>query len=182
MPYTYQQAKSAVFSIDNIRLTVEATVSRGLRLQVAQFGDGYNQTALDGLNSQLEKWSIRTAPMSNEEAWGLESWVLRTKGSPFLWTPPDSTKTFRATVTSGKVQLGYQQLASVTLDGYTNPTNYTVNLATGVVTSVNISNGTTVLATVVLAPKYFQPTSEWTVTELGPNAKVISFEVKRVYV
>lgn len=182
MPYTYEQAKNAVFTFDNVRLTVEATVSRGLRLKSSQFGDGYTQTLADGLNTDLERWSIRTAPMSNEEAWGLESWVLRTRGIPFPWTPPDATRTFKVTVTAGKAVLGYRDLASVSVAGYSSPTNYTVNLAKGVITSVDIPNGTALTVTLTVAPRTYQFASEWTVTELGPNAKVISFEIKRVYV
>lgn len=178
---TYQEAKAAVFAIDNIRLTVEATPSRGLRVQTVQFGDGYSQTIADGLNADLERWSIRTAPMSNEETWGLESWLMRTRGVPFLWTPPDATRTFKATVADGKVVLGYRNLASVSVAGYSSPTNYTVNLASGVITSVNISNGTVLTVTLTAAPRYYQLQNEWTITELGPSAKVVSFEIKRVY-
>lgn len=182
MTLTYQQAAQVPFEVDNLRLTIEATSSKGLRLKVASFGDGYNQTQIDGLNNQLERWSCRTAPMSPNETWGLESFILRTQGSPFLWTPPDAIKAFKAKIASGKLVLGYKDLAAVALDGYVSPTNYTVNLATGVITSVTIPNDTVVSVTATLAKRYYQPASEWTTTELGNGRYIISFELKRVYI
>ena len=182
MPLEYQQAKTAVFSVDNIRISIgEASVSRSLRVQTISFGDGYSQTIADGLNADLERWSIRTAPMSNVEAWGLESWLMRTRGIPFLWTPPDATKSFKATMTAGQVVLGYRDLASVSVTGYSTPTNYTVNLATGVITSVNIPNGTDLSISLTVAPRYYQLQNEWTLSDLSPSTKVASFELKRIY-
>lgn len=181
-PLTFNQAKIVPFEVDDIRLSIEATSSKGLRLNVASFGDGYQQTALDGLNNQLERWFCTTVPMSANEAWGLESFIISTNGQPFLWTPPDANKTFRKKVSGGQIVLGYNNLASVTLDGYTDPTDYTVNLVTGVVSSVTIANDVAVVVNAVLTPRYYQPTSEWTTTELAPDKYVISFELKRVYV
>lgn len=179
---TYQQSATAPFDAENLRITVEATVSRGLRTKITQFGDGYNQTQTDGLNNQLERWSIRTAPMSENEAWGLESWLMRSKGAPFQWTPPDSTKTFRAYMSGSRLELGYRNLATVALSGYANPTNYTANLTTGIITSVNIPSGTSVTVSLTLAPRWYQLQGDWSITDLGSQQYVISFELKRVYV
>lgn len=120
--------------------------------------------------------------MSANEAWGLESFILRTQGQPFLWTPPDASKAFKAVVSQGRLRLGYTDLASVSLRGYTNPTDYTVNLSTGVITSVTIPEGGEVEVSLRLAPRYYQPAGEWTTSELGNGLYVISFELKRVYI
>lgn len=179
---TYKGASVVPFDVDNIRLSVEATPSRALRVNVAQFGDGYEQIALDGLNNVIEKWSCRTVPMSANEAWGLESFILSRGGQAFQWTPPDTTKSWIATFASGSINTGYKNLASCTLSGYTNPTNYTVDLTNGIISSVTIADGTNVTVNAVLADRYYRVNGEWTVSELATNKYVISFELKRVYV
>lgn len=182
MAYSYAQAQNAVFSFDNIRISIEATVSRTLRVNTVTFGDGYTQTIADGLNNEMERWSIKTAPMSLEETWGLESWLLRTRGTPFQWTPPDSTKTLKAVVQAGKIELGYRNLNNAVIDGYSVGTNYTFNGTTGTITAITIPNGTTVSVNISLSPRWYQLNGEWSISELGPSAKVMSFELKRVYV
>jgi phage-related protein len=179
---TYQEAKSAYFEVDNLRLTIEATVSRAMRVKTISFGDGYNQTQIDGPNSDIERWSIRTAPMSQEETNGLESWLMRTRGAPFSWTPPDATKKFPIRFTTDSYTLGYRNLASVSLADYTSPTNYTVNLNTGVLTRVDVPKDTNVTATVTLAARSYQLQNEWTISQLSGSTYVMSFEIKRVYV
>jgi phage-related protein len=171
----------AFLDIDDLRLSFEATVNRSTRSQRVQFGDGYSQLITDGLNAEKEVWQCRTPPMNGQDTWGLEAYFLRKRGTAFPWTDPDATKTFYGQFTAGTLTLGYTNISTLALDGYTRPTNYTANLASGVLTSVNIPNARPVLITLGLASKQYVVRDGWEISHIGPDIYGVNFELERVY-
>jgi phage-related protein len=69
--------------------TSAQTTPRVLR---AQFGDGYSQSALDGLNAHLRKWSLQFEPIQTSTgtiSLGLiNEWLEAHAGQRFLWVQP----------------------------------------------------------------------------------------------
>jgi phage-related protein len=179
---TYGQAALVPFNVANLRLSIEATRTNGLRITRTQFGDGYEQIIGDGLNAQSEKWSCKTAPMSANEAWGMEAFFLATRGKPFQWSAPDASKRFLAQFSNRKIVLGYRELTTVTLDSYPIGVAYTVDLLGGVITSLTIPDGVPVEVDLTQAPRAYLVTQPWTITQLGPDVFVASWEMTRVYV
>jgi phage-related protein len=167
--------------IDDLRLTFDATVKRNTRSQRVQFGDGYSQIITDGLNTESEVWQCRTPPMAGSDTWGLEAFFLRKRGTSFLWTDPDATKTFYGQFTAGQLRLGYTNISTLTLAGYTRPTNYTANFASGILTSVNIPNSQSVTITLGLAAKQYVVRDGWEISHIGPDIYGVNFELERVY-
>lgn len=168
--------------LDSLRLTFDTTVQRSTRIQRVQFGDGYTQLIKDGLNDELETWSCTTPAMSGDETWGLEAFLQRNKGQALSWTPPDATKTFAIQFTAGTARLGYTDIANLVLSGYTRPANYTANIATGVLTSVNIPNATDITTTLTLAPRTYLLQDSWNIAFIAPDIYKLSFTLTRVYV
>lgn len=173
---------AAYTTIDSIPLALESSVRRVMRRQVVQFGDGYSQILTDGLNTQLEIWTLKTGELTDAQANGIEAFFWRTKGQAFSWSPPGSTKSFEAQFSSGVLNLGYARLSSLTLDGYTRPANYTANLSSGLLTSVNIANGVDVNVTLTLSPRTFILEDGWQRNYISCSYHEISFTLREVYV
>lgn len=169
-------------AFDDIKLDLSSTVRRNQRIQRVQFGDGYSQVLTDGLNIEQETWDCKTIPLTNEEAFSIESFLLSKKGQAITWTPPFNTKTFSRPFESGQLLLGYTNLSALTLTGYTRPTNYTANLVTGLLTSVTIPDDTVVEIELTLAARTFLLGSGWTITPVSPQYATLQFEMRRVYV
>lgn len=172
----------AYIQFNDIPLDQSLTQERSQRVQRAQFGDGYSQVLTDGLNAEQETWQCQTPPLTYPEINSIESFLLEQKGQAISWTPPFSTKTFSKPFASGKLNLGYTNLSALTLTGYTTPSNYSVNLVTGVVTSVDISDGTLVSISLTLAAKNFLLSDGWTINTLSSAYARLSFSLTRVYV
>ena len=169
-------------AFDDIKLDLSSTVRRNQRVQRVQFGDGYSQVLTDGLNIEQEIWDCKTIPLTNDEAFSIESFLLSKKGQAITWTPPFNTKTFSRPFESNQLLLGYTNLSALTLTGYTRPTNYTANLVTGVLTSVTIANGTVVDIELTLSARTFLLGSGWTLTPVSPEYSTLQFEMRRVYI
>lgn len=167
--------------IGDLTLSFDATVKRSTRSQRVQFGDGYTQLQTDGLNAEQELWNCRTPALSGSDTWALEAFFLRKRGQSFEWSDPDASKVFYAQFSAGSLTLGYTNLSSLVLDGYTRPTNYTANLVSGVLTSVNIPNSVPVQVTATLSPKLYVVNSGWEISHIGPDIYQVSFELARVY-
>jgi phage-related protein len=172
----------AYIQFNDIPLDPSLTQERSQRVQRAQFGDGYSQVLTDGLNAEQEKWQCQTTPLTYPEINSIESFLLEQKGQAILWTPPFSTKTFSKPFASGQLKLGYTNLSDLTLTGYTRPTNYTANLVTGVLTSVDIADGTAIPISLTLAAKNFLLSDGWTINTLSSAYARLSFSLTRVYV
>lgn len=167
--------------LDDLRLTFDTKVKRTKRSQRISFGDGYSQIFTDGLNSQREVWSCITPAMEGFEAFSIEAYLNRNADTSVQWSPPDSTKTFGIEFIAGSATLGYTNLSALTLQNYTRPTNYTANLVTGVLTSVNIPNSVPVKATITEQPKTYMIRDGWELTYIAPDVYSLSFELERIY-
>ncbi|MBM5802205.1 MAG: hypothetical protein FJ077_15575, partial [Cyanobacteria bacterium K_DeepCast_35m_m2_023] len=150
--------------------------------QLINFGDGYSQLLTDGLNIDQERWRCETPPLPYSSAYSVESFFLSTKGQAISWTPIMATKNFQRPFASGILNLGYDAIASLTLTGYTRPTNYTANLATGLLTSVTIANGTVVDITLTLAARNYILADGWEMTPASSGYMTVSFELVRIYI
>ena len=173
---------TAYITLNNMPVALDTTVRRTTRTQRIQFGDGYSQILTDGLNNQLERWSCKTGPLFEDEAYGIESYLLRKRGEAFAWTPPNATKSFTAQFESGSLDLGYENLSSLTLTGYTRPTNYTANLVTGLCTSVTIANLTDVTVSLTLAARNYVINDGWEFSFISNKYFSLAFELTQVYV
>lgn len=72
--------------------TVDATqrtVNR--RVNAAQFGDGYSQRSMDGLNTSPRAFTAAWAALVSTEADTYEAFFDAHGVTPFLWTPPLET-------------------------------------------------------------------------------------------
>lgn len=172
----------AYIQFNDIPLDPSLTQQRSQRVQRAQFGDGYSQVLTDGLNAEQETWQCQTPPLTYAEVNSIESFFLEQKGQAISWIPPFSTKTFSKPFASGKLNLGYTNLSALTLTGYTRPANYTANLVTGVLTSVDIADGTAIPISLTLAAKNFLLSDGWTINTLSSAYARLSFSLTRVYV
>jgi len=168
-------------AFDDIPLSFATVETKRQRIQRAQFGDGYSQVLTDGLNRDLETWSCQTVTMPIDEIYSIESYLLSLKGQAITWTPPNNQKSFARPVVTGELNLGYTDLSSLTVDGYTRPTDYTVNLATGLITSVTIPNDTVLQITLAQNAKTFLLSDGWTINRDIPEHASLSFELTRVY-
>jgi phage-related protein len=74
----------------NWRTPSGASCTPQFRLLTAQFGDGYKQTAPDGLNTKSVSWSLSyTGKSSNGEIQSIIAFIDRHAGArSFYWTPP----------------------------------------------------------------------------------------------
>lgn len=152
------------------------------RIQRAQFGDGYTQVLTDGLNTDSETWSCETVVMPLEEIYSIESYLLSLKGQTITWTPPNNQKDFARPIASGELHLGYTNISTITVTGYTRPTDYTINLATGLLTSVTIPDGTVVEISITLDPKTYLLGDGWQIKPAFSGHASMSFELVQVYV
>lgn len=172
----------AYVDFNDIPLMMATPVRRTQRRQLINFGDGYSQILTDGLNIDQERWQCETPPLPYSSAYSIESYLLSKKGQQISWTPPLSTKNFQRPFAAGVLNLGYDNISSLTLAGYTRPTNYTANLATGLLTSVTIANGTVVDVTLTLAARNYILSSGWEMTPVSAAYMKVSFELVRIYV
>jgi hypothetical protein len=120
--------------------------------------------------------------LTQEQAYGIESYLYRKKGQSFTWTPPNATKAFVGQFEGGILDLGYTNLSAVTLTGYTRPTNYTANLATGRLTSVTISNLVDVNVSLTLAARDYIIENGWEFSFISCSYYVLNFAMRQVYV
>ena len=173
---------TAFITFNDLPLSLETTIKRSSRSQRTQFGDGYSQILTDGLNAQHEMWSCNTGPILDEDAYGIESFLLRRRGQPISWTPPNATKVFTGQFESGTLDLGYENLASLVLTGYSRPGNYTANLSTGLLTSVTIANLVDVPISLTLNPRDYIIEDGWQLSFINGKYFRLSFNLRQVYV
>jgi hypothetical protein len=114
--------------------------------------------------------------------YGIESFLLRQKGQPIQWSPPNSTKSFTGQFEAGVMELGYNDLASLILTGYSRPGNYTANMSTGRLASVTIANLVDVEVSLVLNPRSYIIEDGWEFSFLGDDYFQLGFSLRQVYV
>lgn len=77
-------------------------VDHAPRLLATKFGDGYEQRAEDGLNPDLEIWSLSFGHVTDTVAADLETFCKAHRVVNFTWTPPRSAVQRRFTVKGWK--------------------------------------------------------------------------------
>ena len=169
-------------AFNDIKLERTTSIKTTSRVQRAQFGDGYSQVLTDGLNTDVERWDCTTGLLTNEEAYSIESYLLSTKGQAINWSSPLSTKTFSRPFESGQLKLGYTNLSSLTLTGYSRPANYTANLATGLLVSVDVPNNTAIPIALTLTARNYLIDDGWTLTPETPAYARLKFSLTQVYI
>lgn len=66
------------------------------RVKKAQFGDGYSQRLVDGINSIINEWSINFTSKSISEINNIVQFFETNNGaSYFLWTPPGESTQYK---------------------------------------------------------------------------------------
>ena len=67
---------------------VNASAETSFRVRKAQFGDGYAQTATDGINARSAQWSVEFTG-TDEYIRPIMQFLDRHKGArAFVWSPP----------------------------------------------------------------------------------------------
>lgn len=65
------------------------------RVLNAQFGDGYSQRVVNGINSITREWSVSFNSKPLNEINAIEDFLSARKGSEgFLWTPPGESTSY----------------------------------------------------------------------------------------
>lgn len=82
------------------RIIIDSTKTAAFREMSAQFGDGYQQVAPQGINFKIDTWSITWAPLTSAQKTTVET-ALDANGSwgVYTWIPLGETvsKKFRVT-------------------------------------------------------------------------------------
>lgn len=104
------------FDFDDYLLT-DPSGTVAFRVLKAQFGDGYAQTAEDGLNSAIETWPLVFAGRLNELA-PIKAFLKAHGGwKAFYWTPPmGELGLYKAASLSITASTGNNYNLSVTLE------------------------------------------------------------------
>lgn len=82
------------------------------RVKTAQFGDGYQQRAGDGINNVLRAWNLTFSKTTNDMA-SITAFLENEGGvTSFLWTPPRGNQGLWICQSwNGTVNDGYDQLS-----------------------------------------------------------------------
>lgn len=65
------------------------------RVLNAQFGDGYSQRAVNGINSIVREWNLSFNSKSIKDINAIETFLSNRKGvEGFLWTPPGESTAY----------------------------------------------------------------------------------------
>jgi phage-related protein len=63
------------------------------RVLATNFGDGYVHRIADGINTQLEEWTVTWSVLLPSQSATIQSFFASLYGClPFTWTPPNSTQ------------------------------------------------------------------------------------------
>lgn len=70
------------------KITAQSQMKQKHRNLTAQFGDGYLQTAPDGLNSIIDSWELRFAPLEGADLTTMNRFLLLVGTTEwFIWAP-----------------------------------------------------------------------------------------------
>lgn len=90
------------------------------RLRIAQFGDGYQQRMLDGINALDAKWIVAFELKPASVIADMEAYLEAAKGNPFAFRDPASGVTHRVVCDQWRVDWIVAKVASgalVSLNG-----------------------------------------------------------------
>lgn len=78
------------------RLTNNISVNKKLRVKEIEFGDGYRNVVVDGVNYDIEEWDLEFFPIDSTSALTLEALLknsLNGTSNYLSWTPPGESTT-----------------------------------------------------------------------------------------
>lgn len=112
---------------DEYAPSVGASQTKTFRVLRSSFGNGYEQVAVDGINSQRQEWSIAWQNIDIDTTLSDIKTFLDARGAneAFYWTPPGGT-----------------QIAVRMVDGYTETYDVTLNVASLSTTFKEVYDGT----------------------------------------
>jgi phage-related protein len=73
---------------------VPITDERQWRLRVSQFGDGYQQRILDGINALDQRWSLTWQSLADTVLFAMDDYLTARKGAAFPFKHPVSGVTY----------------------------------------------------------------------------------------
>jgi len=78
------------------KLSRNLSCNKKLRVKEIEFGDGYRNVIGDGINQDIEEWSLEFRPMDSTSIYNLETLLknsLNGTANYLSWTPPNDTVT-----------------------------------------------------------------------------------------
>jgi len=87
---------AVLLDTDTYKVTKNTSKKRKLNTKELQFGDGYRQILVDGINYDREQWSMDFVLLDSTSASALEDILVNSVYAPaniIQWTPLDSTET-----------------------------------------------------------------------------------------
>ena len=84
------------------------------RMRKAQFGDGYEQRTLDGINSLRRRWQLRYEMKTSDIIAAMVAYLSAQKGNAFSFYDPSSATTYQVTCDEWQVDW---QTAKFTVSG-----------------------------------------------------------------
>lgn len=96
--------------IPDICLPIDYKVQEreSLRMRSTQFGENYEQTSEDGLNSQLIELDLTTLPLTDFQAERFLETMRDLKGGPFYWVHPRTKQRETYKVVGSAFQKSYE--------------------------------------------------------------------------
>jgi phage-related protein len=76
------------------------------KVNIVQFGDGYNQRSTDGLNYLTDRWMLTWETITAAQARTLDAFFRAHVATAFLWTPFDETVA-RKFIVDGSWRFGF---------------------------------------------------------------------------
>lgn len=75
--------------------TLPVTVKRTQRLDIAKFGDGYEQRKLNGINTSLAEWDLNFETRPQDVLLEMDAYLDFRKGAAFPFKDPVTNKLFQ---------------------------------------------------------------------------------------
>lgn len=83
-------------------------------VRIAQFGDGYSQRTVFGINNDKKVWDLRWDLRNVTDTNSIEDFLEARGGAEsFDWSPPDDTETYKWVCTSWTKTMPYANLFNI---------------------------------------------------------------------
>ncbi len=79
---------NSIITLGTLQVGVRVTRTGGRRVLQSQYGDGYLDRRLDGINTATAAWAIRTPPLTEDQWRPLEEELGALGPAAFSWQPP----------------------------------------------------------------------------------------------
>lgn len=85
------------------------------RVRIAQFGDGYEQRAAEGINARAQSWNLQFNNRTNTEAGNILTFLeARNAVEAFDWTPPNESTAIKVVCREWTKTIARSNLNSIT--------------------------------------------------------------------